>query len=775
MRTKNFLKHLIMGAMLLATGKVASQVTTASNVAFGPTDFLGWDNTGSNNFPLVVKHELNQPIDWYTNAIRRITLLPNATYAIGGFPAQVKNGSLLLSPNVDGFYAGGAPGPFTGLHLAAATNNTQQAGYRSNMGNGVTMTGNNDQMYVGQLFSDLDFTDAAIVWSDNPGEFQADRLTFNFTSSYNAGASSGNSSFRGLQTLLIQPASSGQEAFVGLGDFDAASATPSERLDILTGRLRIRELPLAVNENANLVKYLVTDNNGVIHWRNVPGGGGGGCEWDQFSGSNNLRTAWSGAAIGCPGETSRVGIGVGTTLRAKLHVERTFTEGGGENMTGLFWALGAQSAGGKVALRARADGQSVDNFGVQSIVTNASSTNRALQGTATVENTFTTVNNRAVDASAVVNQGANSTNNIGALGFSSIGGTATNSYGVRGQAQASGVVTKNFGVHGDAKGDGALQSYGVYGTANGPSTTFRCGVFGTAPVLYDVDAFEGSWAGYFDGIVRISGNAYFNGNMLVTSDESLKTNVAPLEQAGERLNHLAPITYDFVQSEHPHMDLPVGRQIGLGAQHVREVFPELVEEVPVPAVFDSTGVQIASATSHLAVNYTGLIPVLIAAYQEQHAQIATEQATNTALTDRLAEQEEALSLVREELAHVREALASCCANPTNGDTRLLTTPPAEGSDDLNKALEGDARHLHIQPNPFTERTTLHYRLERAGRMQLLANCADGKSLKVLQEAALEAGAYQFNWETADLTPGVYYVTLLLDGEPLVKKAVKVMR
>jgi hypothetical protein len=60
-------------------------------------------------------------------------------------------------------------------------------------------------------------------------------------------------------------------------------------------------------------------------------------------------------------------------------------------------------------------------------------------------------------------------------------------------------------------------------------------------------------------------------------------------------------------------------------------------------------------------------------------------------------------------------------------------------------------------------------------MQLLANSADGKALKVLQEATLEAGAYQYNWETTDLTPGVYYVTLLLDGEPLVKKAVKVVR
>ncbi|MEZ4756101.1 MAG: hypothetical protein R2817_04660 [Flavobacteriales bacterium] len=317
------MKQLLIGVALAAsTCAVHAQTwSDTGNPAVVPgTNFLGSLN--------------NAQLDVITNNIRRFTLLPDATYAIGGFPAQVKNGSLLLSPNVDGFYAGGAPGPYTGLHLAAATNNTQQAGYRSNMGNGITMTGNNDQMYVGQLFNGTDYTDAAIVWSDNPGEWLADRLTFNFTSSYNAAAISGNSSLRGLQTLLIQPATTGQEAFVGVGDFDAASATPSERLDILTGRLRIRELPLAANENANLTRYLVADNNGVVFWRNVPGGGGGGgCEWDQVSGSNNLRTAWSGAASGCPDANSLVGIGVGSQLLAKLHVEREVA-GNGNNATG---------------------------------------------------------------------------------------------------------------------------------------------------------------------------------------------------------------------------------------------------------------------------------------------------------------------------------------------------------------------------------------------------------------------------------------------------------
>ena len=57
----------------------------------------------------------------------------------------------------------------------------------------------------------------------------------------------------------------------------------------------------------------------------------------------------------------------------------------------------------------------------------------------------------------------------------------------------------------------------------------------------------------------------------------------------------------------------------------------------------------------------------------------------------------------------------------------------------------------------------------------MANSADGKQLKVLQEANLAQGSYQYEWNTTDLAPGMYYVTLLLDGEPVVKKAVKVTR
>ena len=62
MRTKNLLRHLVLGALLLPTGKLVGQSTTPGNVANLTTDFLGWNNNlMANNFPLVVKHELNHP------------------------------------------------------------------------------------------------------------------------------------------------------------------------------------------------------------------------------------------------------------------------------------------------------------------------------------------------------------------------------------------------------------------------------------------------------------------------------------------------------------------------------------------------------------------------------------------------------------------------------------------------------------------------------------------------------------------------------------------
>ena len=183
------------------------------------------------------------------------------------------------------------------------------------------------------------------------------------------------------------------------------------------------------------------------------------------------------------------------------------------------------------------------------------------------------------------------------------------------------------------------------------------------------------------------------------------------------------------------------------------VLPNLVRTVHHPAELDSLGNVLHPDMEVKTVNYNALIPISIAAIKEQQGTILTLQSQVAELIGTLAA--------------VQEQLAACCAAPTDADQRNRMQETG--------TVEGLERNLLINPNPFVGQTMLTYTLDRSGAVSLMANSADGKQLHALVQANMEAGQYQFEWNTADLAPGIYYVTLLLDGEPIVKKAVKVQR
>ena len=209
--------------------------------------------------------------------------------------------------------------------------------------------------------------------------------------------------------------------------------------------------------------------------------------------------------------------------------------------------------------------------------------------------------------------------------------------------------------------------------------------------------------------------------------------------------------------------------MGLIAQELEEVLPQLVRTTVIPELTDSMGNILAVEQEYKMVNYIGLIPVLIAGHKEQQVTIEEQQAEIAALTEEVAAAQSAaeeMQELRTRMDQLEQLLAACCQNPDGGTRDLIEN--GIGLDDP----QGN-RNLRIQPKPFNEQTTVYYNLERNGRMQLMANSSDGKQLRVLHEAQMEAGQYQYDWQTADLSAGIYYVTLLLDGEPIVKKAVKV--
>jgi hypothetical protein len=249
-----------------------------------------------------------------------------------------------------------------------------------------------------------------------------------------------------------------------------------------------------------------------------------------------------------------------------------------------------------------------------------------------------------------------------------------------------------------------------------------------------------NWAAWLDGHVTITGVGYIPGGPWQPSDETLKTNVQPLEGAREVLAQLNAKTYEFLVDAHPGAGLPSGFQSGLMSQEVEEVLPHLVRDINIPEQLDDDGNMVHPAETLKAMNYGGLIPYLIAAFNEQ----------------------------AERLDQLEQALASCCSRTMNEGGTMEAPVDEKG---LN-GVEGD-RLLTIAPNPFTDRTSIRYPLERGGRTMLLVNSSDGKQLQVLQEAVKQAGEYQQEWHTSHLAPDIYYVTLLLDGEPLVRRAVKV--
>ncbi len=313
------------------------------------------------------------------------------------------------------------------------------------------------------------------------------------------------------------------------------------------------------------------------------------------------------------------------------------------------------------------------------------------------------------------------------------GAGGSKSYGV--SASGSGSSQQNYGVYATASGTtGSSTNYAMYARATGSVGT-RYGIWAQAPIA------GANRAGYFLGDVEVTGVGYIPGGVWTPSDADLKTDVQNLGNASDLLSQLQPKAYQYLVDEYPNASLPSGAHAGVMADELGEVLPGLVREVHLPDMLDTLGNVLHPSMTITAVNYSGLIPYLIAAFNEQ----------------------------QQRLDQLEQALAACCAPSDDGS--LMQAPlDSEGKPKIDPALE---RLMRIDPNPFTDATTVRYTLERAGRVQLLVNSSDGKQLQVLHEGNTSAGDHSYDWNTGHLAPGIYYVTLLLDGEPLVKRAVKV--
>ena len=240
-------------------------------------------------------------------------------------------------------------------------------------------------------------------------------------------------------------------------------------------------------------------------------------------------------------------------------------------------------------------------------------------------------------ASAMGNATTASGNESTAMGYdTTASGEASTAmgYSTTASAQSStamGRGTTASGTNSTAMGYGTTASdYGslVIGRYNssGSSVTNNATSFNTANTAFVIgngtasNAKSDAFKVMFNGDTTVSNDLTVSGDVVVSSDARLKSNIVSLGSTLSRLLLIDGKSYEMKGKQ----------KIGVLAQDIKEVFPELVTE---------------DDNEMLAVNYQGLVPVLINALKEQDGKIKEQQSEIEILKQQQAEIEELKEMV----------------------------------------------------------------------------------------------------------------------------------
>jgi hypothetical protein len=708
----------IIAAFVLLINYGYAQSSYADNDPLGnsPMGFLGWDDTGNQNLDIFQNNTLRQ----------RLTSLPTYT-GINGY--TVSNAYRTYFSENGNFQT-----PYSMLHMGSNVSTTMLQ--RPWMNVGVTMTSSQDILHLGIIDRPVSSTanqqiDAVLAWGCNPGSGAAgpDNFRFLFLQPTNVFPSTDAATQQGRETMRITPLGN-----VGIGDFshmpNGLNEQPTQKLDV-DGTARLRQVP--DNEPHVLItgrKQDVnpTDGDYVLNYLGFSGNGnevlnGDGiwvemeaadCDWQVIENVPGIDDVVTGHGDNCY-SAGHAGVGV-TVPEAKLEVYHSQTQVNPKAQAGLFRWEESQVFPFGLAHGLNVQLRRADEFGLmgQGIYSRSSGSERnwagrfdALAGTVTGSN---------VGVEGISYHNVNST-----VMYESIGGR----------------------FQGSALPESGLTAYGVYSQAMGGQVAY--GKFAGAG-----GASIDNWAGYFVGDTWSTG-------FYLGSDAALKQNVETLENALDVIQQIEPKNYEFLTDQYSQMNLPAGNQQGVIAQELEEVLPNLVKATTFPAQYDTLGNVVTEAVEFKSVNYTGLIPYLIAGMKEQQTIIEN--------------QNDALAQMKDQLAAMQQQINDCC-NSGEGN-RTLPSGVIQPQDLNNqKSLEGGNELFQNIPNPFRESTTISYSLEEGGRVQLSIYDKTGKVVTTLADANQGPGRYSEVWNANGMPSGVYHYALYVNGELLVKRAIK---
>lgn len=214
---------------------------------------------------------------------------------------------------------------------------------------------------------------------------------------------------------------------------------------------------------------------------------------------------------------------------------------------------------------------------------------------------------------------------------------------------------------------------------------------------------------YVNGDFRVFGEVSCRDGYWANSDLRLKANVLPIENALDKVMSLNGKTYTLKESCQKSSENITN--YGLIAQEVKEIIPELVKET-------------VDSISFLAINYDGLIPVLIEAIKEQ---------------------QNSINNLKHELDDLKQNSNS------------------QGSIEI-KPVE----HILYQnePNPFREETTIKYYLSSDVKYAMV-NIYDMQGTQIRSFKLHNAmGKSEIKVDASSLKSGIYFYALIVDDKEI---------
>lgn len=271
-----------------------------------------------------------------------------------------------------------------------------------------------------------------------------------------------------------------------------------------------------------------------------------------------------------------------------------------------------------------------------------------------------------------------------------------------------------FAATGNAK---AGFNYGVCATLLG--TNSGTGLYATSGSYPEGYELQGTWAGYFDGNVKVVGNITAT-TYNTTSDLRLKDNIRPVGTGSlNKIMEMNVVRYVlknqevklWKSTEEKHYlydpDSPILKQehIGLIAQELQQIYPELVNE---------------GEDGYLSINYIELVPILIKSIQELKTKVDVLE-------------NEAAKLIQ------------------RGDENTMTG-----------GLSLQALLYQNDPNPFTENTTIKCIIPNSVRNAVLY-IYDMNGHQIDSRTIIERGNASLTIEGNSLEAGMYLYSLITDG------------